>query len=136
VSSTYRVLCLSHDPAIIAADGDWRRPDAAEQAIANGIDGHDGCDLMIGRYSYPLVAVGCPPSAPNRHPGSSCCHSGTMWIDSDWVRLLAAVQQGPDGHASRIAGSGHFQCWTSSRLRRLRLELGTAHLYIPTPQES
>jgi hypothetical protein len=55
VSSTYRVLCLSHDPAIVAAD-DFQRPEQAEEAIRDGMtNGHEHCDLMIGRYSYPLV---------------------------------------------------------------------------------
>jgi hypothetical protein len=31
--------------------------------------------------------------------------------------------------ARQAAASGHFDCWTPERLRRLRLELGTAHLY-------
>jgi hypothetical protein len=131
VSSIYRVVCLSHDPAIEASE--HQRPEHAEQAIAADIDGHHGCDLMIGRYSYPLVELGCPPSAATRgHPGSSCCHGTTQWIDADWLRLLAAVQQDPAGRASQLAGSGNFRCWTVKRLQRLRLELGIAHLYETT----
>ena len=56
MSSTYRVLCLSHDPAIVAAD-DYQRPETAEAAITEGIAEHAGCDLVIGRYSYPLVEL-------------------------------------------------------------------------------
>ena len=52
MSSSYAVLCLSHDPAVIAADSEWNRPEQAEQAIRDGIASHEHCDLLIGRYSY------------------------------------------------------------------------------------
>lgn len=135
MSSIYRVLCLSHDPAIEAADGNWNRPEPAEQAIADGIDGHTGCDLMIGRYSYPLVALGCPRSADTKgHIGSTCLHGSLIWVDAKWLRLLAVAQQDPASVAGQIAADGHFRCWTPERLRRLRLELGTAHLYLTPPE--
>lgn len=125
MSSTYRVLCLSHDPAVIAADGDWNRREMAEAAIAEGIEDHGNCDLMIGRYSYPLVSLGCPSSAPKRdgHAGR-CCHRDTLWIDSAWLRLLLVAQreamQGVIRVAADAAGS---RCWTPARLERLRNEL-------------
>jgi hypothetical protein len=129
VSSTYLVLCLSHDPVITASE--HQRSEHAEQAIRDGIDGHHGCDLMIGRYSYPLVELGCPGNAQAQQ--RSCyLHAGTRWVDAEWLRLLAAAQQHPTGQPGQVAGSGNFRCWTPERLRRLRLELGTAHLYEST----
>ena len=51
MSSTYYVLCLSHDPAITVNDSGYSSPEAAEEAIRDRASGHEACDLMIGRYS-------------------------------------------------------------------------------------
>lgn len=133
MSSTYRVLCLSHDPAIVAAD-DFQRPETAEGAIAAGISEHEHCDLVIGRYSYPLVELGCPRTirttgqpTPPRPNGITCYHSGTIWVDRDWLWLLAAAHQSPDPGMRVAIDRGHSrQCLPWERLRRLRLELDFA----------
>jgi hypothetical protein len=124
MSSTYRVLCLSHDPAMVAADGDWNRASMAEEAIAAGVEGHETCDLLIGRYSYPLVEVGCP--ATKDGPGSyRCIHGGTQWADVDWLRLLAIAQREPaDTDLGRAAEEAGRRCWSPERLRRLGPDLG------------
>jgi hypothetical protein len=124
MSSTYRVLCLSHDPAMVAADGDWNRASMAEEAIAAGVEGHEQCDLLIGRYSYPLVEVGCPATKDNPGP-HRCIHGGTQWADVDWLRLLAIAQREPsDTELGRAAEEAGRRCWSPERLRRLGPELG------------
>jgi hypothetical protein len=128
VSSTYRVLCLSHDPAIIVHDPGFNRPEQAEAAIADGIAEHAGCDLVIGRYSYPLVELGCPAAAGRpkhlRPDVVTCYHGGTRWIDRDWLRILAAAYQSPDPGMRTAIEQGHQQqCLPWERLRRLRVEL-------------
>ncbi|MYR36378.1 hypothetical protein GTX14_04845 [Streptomyces sp. SID4944] len=120
MSSTYRVLCLSHDPAIII-DGDWRRAEGAEEAVAAGVDGHPHCDLIIGRYSYPLVEVGCPPSRDHRAK-VTCYHNSTAWTESEWLRLLAAAYHSSD-EAVRTLAAKTSRCWAGERLHRLRAEL-------------
>ena len=127
MSSTYRVLCLSHDPAIVAAD-DFQRPEHAEAAIAEGIAEHADCDPMIGRYSYPLVELGCPStrgrSTPPRPNGITCCHGSTDWTDRDWLWIHAAANQSPDPAMRAAIEKGHQQqCLPWERLRRLRNEL-------------
>lgn len=130
MSSTYRVLCLSHDPAIIAADGDWNRPEFAETAVREGVEGHETCDLLIGRYSYPLVEVGCPGSTirPDGTPGCTW-HGSTNWIDKDWLRLLWYAQQ-QDGQPilAKVGHQHEFRCWTPQRLARIADELGVTRL--------
>lgn len=129
MSSTYRVLCLSHDPAIEC--GEYQRPETAEAAIAEGITDHADCDLVIGRYSYPLVELGCPRTArttgqptPPRPNGITCCHGSTVWVDRDWLWLLAAAYQSPDPDMRVAIEKGHAQqCLPWERLRRLRNEL-------------
>ncbi len=128
MSSTYRVLCLSHDPATVAADGDWNRPEQAEEAIAAGVEGHEQCDLLIGRYSYPLVEVGCPASKDRRfkHP---CVHGGTQWVDVAWLALLAVAQQDPSSAEAPsalrvVAREAGARCWSPERVRRLGPALG------------
>lgn len=123
MSSTYRILCLSHDPA--TTHGEHHTAGDAEHAISTGVDGHPNCDLAIGRYSYPLVELGCPSSGDQ--PATLGCHHGnTKWIDREWLLLLTAAHQSTDpAIREAVEGSGH-SCWPWERLRRLRAELGIA----------
>ena len=131
MSSTYRILCLSHDPATIIETPDWNRPEQAEAAIQAGIDGHPACDLAIGRYSYPLVELGCPSTLGRRTPprpnGITCCHGSTVWVDRDWLWVLAAAYQSSDPSVVAAVERGHQrQCLPWERLKRLRNELDFA----------
>lgn len=126
MSSTYPILCLSHDPAIIAHDPGYNRPEQAEEAIRAGVTGHAGCDLMIGRYSYPLVELGCPPShnrTDMRPDAPRCHHRDTEWTDKEWLQLLAAAYQSSDPAVQEAVKAGRHQCLSWERLRRLRVEL-------------
>lgn len=129
MSSTYRVLCLSHDPAIVAADGDWNRPEFAEAAIREGIEGHETCDLLLGRYSYPLVEVGCPAN-PKRDDGLACgWHSRTQWVDRGWLQLLYLAQHEPSGKLlAGVKDQTRFRCWTPQRLHRIADDLDVTRL--------
>ena len=119
MSSQYRILCLSHDPAIIFGPDDWYSPEPALAAVANrdhpATRQHADCDLLVGRYSYPLVEICCPRSTPigSFHRG---CHSDDRWLDADWLRLLASA-----GNQAQNLRPG---CWTYETARRLRFELG------------
>jgi hypothetical protein len=128
VSSQYKILCLSHDPAIEVTTPEWYRPEQAEEAIRAGVEGHENCDLMLGRYSYPLIELGCPSTIPSQsRTGAHKCygHGSTRWIGVEWVALLFHAQRQPDGSALRgLAGAGEFRCFSPERLRRLRVEMG------------
>jgi len=128
VSSAYRILCLSHDPALTIETPDWNRPEHAEAAIRDGVDGHTDCDLMIGRYSYPLIAIGCPRTfdLPEHLRGTvlRCCHGSTQWIDKGWLLLLTAAYQSNDPAMRAAIEAGNHGCLPWERLRRLRVELG------------
>lgn len=123
MSSTYRILCLSHDPALTF--GEYDSPAEAEQAIRDGLDEHPRCDLLIGRFSYPLIEVGCPSSvgrdsaARDRHH----IHGGTQWVDVAWLRVLAAVHESGTEQMKALTGDSHLRCWQQDRLSRLRDEL-------------
>ncbi|MEU9557987.1 hypothetical protein [Streptomyces fumanus] len=121
MSSTYRLLCVSHDPALI--EGEYASSTEAEEALVGGLEGHQQCDMLIGRFSYPLVEVGCPAS---RHQPATlrCCHGGTEWADADWLRLLAAGYQSSDPGVTATVARLRLPCWPWDRLRRLREELG------------
>ncbi|MEV0382348.1 hypothetical protein [Nonomuraea sp. NPDC050643] len=130
MSSIYRILCLSHDPAI-TADAEYSRPEPAIAAIGSGIDGHADCDLLIGRYSYPLIEVGCPPNTGAQRTGQHRCypHSVTEWVDVAWLRILAAVYRIGDEQTAMLAvesslNHSALRHWSRERLRRLRDELG------------
>jgi hypothetical protein len=122
MSSTYRILCLSHDPALVLeqeySSGRGGR-EAVEAAVLAGVKDHEGCDLLLGRFSYPLIEVGCPK-------GPSCTHRGAVWLDTEWLQLLAAVGDGPHDeqlHKAVARARRTNRCWTEQRLNRLRLEL-------------
>lgn len=122
MSSVYRILCLSHDPATSAEE--YCTPEAAAKAIASGVDGHRRCDLLIGRYSYPLVEVGCPPTAARGGPPLCYAHRDIVWVDSAWLRALCVVHQLDDEPARALVRDPQLRCWSWERLLRLRDELG------------
>jgi len=120
VSSDYIILCLSHDPAIEVYGDDlpWSPSDAL-CAAANpdhpdhpeALTRHAACDLLVGRFSTPLIEVACPGG------GERCHHGWTFgtWIEVGWLLLLHdAYNAGRD-----LAGYGLPSCWTPQRLARL-----------------
>jgi hypothetical protein len=121
VSSTYRLLCLNHDPAI-ELDQEWHSGSGtavadALAAVANPPAEHAGCDLVIGRYSYPLIEVCCPGSTPRR---PHLHVHDPRWIDASWLRLLLAARKVPDlAELCRPVSV----CWGEQRLALLRHEL-------------
>jgi hypothetical protein len=124
LSSTYHPICLSHDPALIISR-DLTHEEANTLTARDRLGDHQQCDVVIGRFSYPLIEVAC---LGRQLPGPTGCkgyHSGAEWIDSDWLRLLAA--------AAPTVGQDVLQpmtgkCWPLNRLNRLRIDLR-----LPTP---
>jgi len=130
VSSTYKLLCLNHDPAIATEGPGWQDPEpaiaaACEPAMHDWLaEDHGKCDLLVGRYSYPLIEVCCPDRGGNTTHGR---HSSARWIDRDWLVLLYVATTDPAG--PRLAGAVEAlrrtaPCWTHERLERLRPHLG------------
>ena len=120
MSSTYYVLCMSHDPATVAAEAST--PDSAMTQIRDGISGHGDCDLLIERVSGGPVEIGCPP-ATARGAGPQCSHRDTEWVDVEWLRLLGRAYTSTDHHLLDAIATGWFACWTQDRLHRLRQSL-------------
>lgn len=120
MSSDYRVICLSHDPAI-EVDHDWIDADRALASIRDGLEEeHPSCDLLVGRWSGGLVEVCCPGmvnGAPSNHSG---WHREPKWADAGWLRL--AVLAGLD--VVKLARL--YPCWTYDRAHRLRVILDVA----------
>lgn len=127
MSSYYRLLCLSHDPAIVI-DGDDRSRDTAIARAHAGVPDHVGCDLLIGRYSAPLVEVCCPTRTapgptPAWHPGWRW-HAQPIWADAALLRLaLLAIERADGDEAIGRAIRQLPECWSWTRLRRLAPEL-------------
>jgi hypothetical protein len=87
---------------------------------------------MIGRYSYPLVALGCPPTR-DQPAKLRCCHGGTKWTDKEWLLLLAAAYQSEDPAVQQAVKDGYHHCLPWERLKRLRAELGITVKEQPQP---
>lgn len=126
MSSNYYVLCVSHDPAIVV-DHDYGSPGealaaAAEPAKHEQLREHLNCDLLVGRYSYPLVKAACP-GGPRCTPGFHR-HDADTWTDAGWLRLLHAAYL----HGDDLTGMRIRACWTKQRVLRLGRELGIEHV--------
>jgi hypothetical protein len=120
MSSTYYVLCLPHDPAIVSTEHQTR--DAAE-TIRTGGALHPGCDLVIERVSGGPVEIGCPP-AGSRGSGPRCYHRDVEWTDVEWLRLLLRAYNSADPKVADAVRRGRFACWPKERVHRLRESLG------------
>lgn len=126
MSSTYRVLCLNHDPAI-RIDCDWSNGPEAVDAASNpdrheALEDHVGCDLLVGRWSGGLCEVGCPPQH-NPLGSGSCSHAGPNWVSVDWLRLFAAALSAlpnPELEKALAVFRRPYRCWAPSRVERLR----------------
>lgn len=119
MSSTYRAICLAHNPAIVD-NADWTNWPPLSAAIADPHSGirrhHPTCRLLIGRWSGALVEVICPAGHTPCHPTSD------ETVDASWLRLLALSD--PTAYqAAQI-----HPCWTRVMARRLRYELGLPNL--------
>ena len=127
MSSTYHLLCLSHDPAIIIGGEFSLRGIETAARDHEALHGHQGCDIMAGRYSYPLIEAGCFGRQMTGPTGCRSVHSGLLWADADWLRLLAAAIRAPAGSVHLdVVDPFTSRCWTLDRLRRLHAELGIA----------
>lgn len=117
MSSTYYLLCMSHDPAVTITElGDPEslpKPDDLEQT-------HPNCDFLITRHSGALIEVGCPGFG-NRpckwHTG------GIQWVKADWLRLLALLTDDEPLGVRTLREQRTLQCWDIERIHRLRYEL-------------
>jgi hypothetical protein len=120
MSSVYRIFCLSHDPAIVLEE-EFRSDTDAEAAITVGLDSHPDCDFLIGRFSYPLIEVGCPNRTRN-HAGGVFHPRKTMWVDAIWLKLLYLAQNADEDRIERklVEEAPILSCWGPERLRRLR----------------
>lgn len=117
MSSTYHLMCLSHEPALVIDNVSWscRGPDEFAGAITPE---HSKCDLLIGRWSGGLAEIGCPPSS--YHPNV------IIWADARWLRLLAAAYKQPVRKRDPALSAAMVRvstCWNPRRMERLRAEL-------------
>lgn len=126
MSSRYSLICVSHDPAILVGpDPEWQSLDEALGQLARiheneMLTSHEQCDLLIGRYSYPLVELICPPGrTENRCRRSG--HPVPVAMDAHWLRLLAATMCIGDSFPKVKAAVAALDngCWTTQRMLRL-----------------
>lgn len=122
MSSSYVIICASHDPAIEITEHVHVSSEVfVVRAYERRVPGHERCDLLVGRYSGGLVEIACPGGKP-------CVrgyHNWTAdtWTDVGWLRLLwAAHERGDDVDGYRIP-----HCWTQQRVMRLGPLLGMVH---------
>lgn len=125
MSSTYRVLCLSHDPAI-ETGVEWSTGtdnEAAAARVPETIEGHEHCDLVLVQCAYPVIAVGCLPQESRE--GRRCAHQHAQWTEAWALRLLWLLLDHPGSREQWAIQSAPY-CWRQSgeRLYRLRTWLG------------
>lgn len=135
MSSVYQVLCLTHDPAILT-EARWEGGTGGEAMVlalhaasnpetSEALAAHIGCDLVVGRYSYPLVEVLCPPCRRGESGTWDGCvgyhPNGPHRVDAPWLRIMLLHWQAHPEADLRTPG-----CWGPERVKRLRLELDAA----------
>lgn len=127
---------MSHDPGMELMSHEWQSGNDGRVGVMDALarighgefpelDAHTKCDLLVGRYSYPIVEVGCPPSHPARQLSTPCRHNTPYWVESQWLRLLwsSHVEMAPGSPALPVLAKAveRFQhtCWTHQRMERL-----------------
>lgn len=123
MSSTYRFLCLSHDPALVVDGWESQRRDEAvglaeRRDTAEQLADHHGCRLVVGRYSYPLIEVYEPRTR--------------QWADADLLRLIAASWDA--GVPADVFAPYLRRGWDRGVIDLLRAELGIAPVVSPGEQ--
>jgi hypothetical protein len=127
LSSAYHLLCLSHDPAIVVDyDFTYDGIKALASRDHEALRDHADCDIVAGRFSYPLIEVGCFGLNLGGRRDAKAYHRGIIWTDTDWLRLLHAARTPPGVVGDDILRLNSFRCWPPERLNRLRNELGLA----------
>lgn len=117
MSSSYHVMCLSHDPATYAV-GDFNNRREALEAIADGVHSHPACDLLIMRMSGAPVEFTCTGQT------EACKHSYAQDADADWLRILAYFHPTEDvDYLNGVRSSPTLKHWTPQRLQRLAAHL-------------
>jgi len=128
VSSTYYILCMNHNPAMVAGEFSTSRCNDAVASLKNldetgsQFEQHPHCDLIISRVSGAPVEFGCVARTQKQR----IYHSEVHWVEADWLRLLYHTQKTlPDDEFLQSLRSKHdLKCWTPERLHNLRFELG------------
>lgn len=123
MSSTYNLICASHDPALVIGEDyhefNFPMEQAGTRNNRDALGEHAYCDLLVGRFSYPLIEVACP--------GGATCKPGfhswqyDSWVKVGWLRLLYAV------YTTNTTALGAYNieklaipcCWTRTRVLRL-----------------
>ena len=125
MSSSYHILCVSHDPGIYAIED--VRKERLEHFLTSSLEDHQHCDLLVLRRSGGLVEVGCPGTLiKDRNSDSKCLHNEIKWERVEWLRLLRYTQMiSPveDPYLGKLRGHYEMRCWNHIRIHRLRLEL-------------
>lgn len=127
MSSTYGLICLNHEPAI--EFGDRESVYDPEPMIAaakypadhEAASGHERCDLVVARYSYPIVEILCPGKG-ERALGCRW-HDKPVGISDDHMRLLIAAYQSSDV-PDWVTEPFSSRCWKRDRVLRLGPLLG------------
>lgn len=123
MSSSFNVLCMSHDPASTVQG--FNTPEEAYEAIRNRFQDHPNCDFLISRRAGGAIEIGCPGYITTGSGLYKCLgHPELVWVAVEWLRILACVQDaGDDPQLLKVMRSPVMRCWTPIRLNRLRREL-------------
>lgn len=119
MSSSYQLLCLSHDPATYIMEIE----DPSDLGLLNAISNdalHHSCDTLITRTSGGLSEVGCPGIKSDQCGGHG---SHMKWVEADILRLLYHTHEYLREPFRDLLKTYTFRCWTEQRLIRLRYVL-------------
>lgn len=113
MSSSYYVLCMSHEPATVVTDHHNNRREA-DAAISVGFETHPNCDFLIMRVSGAPVEFTCTGET------EACKHDNAEDVDADWLRILAYFNPTEDvEYLEKVRKSHRLKHWTPKRVERL-----------------
>jgi hypothetical protein len=114
MSSSYYLLCLSHDPAFRIMEID---PKSEISSYDDLPELHPNCDLLTVRVSGAPIEFGCLGRLVT---GSCRGHEEANWVKADWLRILAIAQDARAEEVRRIRERPDLRCWDFGRIYRLR----------------
>jgi len=117
MSTVWRGICLSHDPHIefdLIVDGhEIHDAQTAVDLLRADPHGHPSCDLVVGGFSYPLIAAACVCGLGSKRVidvTTLRVINQALKLEASWAPMLnTAVSE----------WTRRNPCWTKEKLSRL-----------------
>jgi hypothetical protein len=115
MSSSYYILCMSHDPATVVSESSTEQ--TAIELVGEGFETHPSCDFLVMRVSGAPVEFTCTGDT------AACLHSHEQTADADWLRVMQKLEELASAETEIMRRRHTLKCWSKERMHRLRSRL-------------